>query len=141
MEKKRERRVGESKEASKRLFLLFHTPVNCQSSIAVGRKLTDQFSKNQGCFGKSWEDALASNDIQTINRHLYRVWKLSASDYNFKYHTSTTATIEDGDKEIKQYYRLTSISSLLAMHPRKVTVSVLGKLITKSGDKENTMLQ
>lgn len=94
-----------------------------------------------GMSDEEWEDALASNDIQTINRHLYRVWKLSASDYNFKYHTSTTATIDDGDKEIKQYYRLTSISSLLAMHPRKVTVSVLGKLNTKSDDKENTMFQ
>ena len=92
-----------------------------------------------GMTDEEWRDAVAANDIRTINRHLYRVWKLSSGDYFFKYHTSTTATIEDGDKEIQQFFRL-GVGSLFDLNPRKVMVSILGQLITLTDDKENSML-
>lgn len=93
-----------------------------------------------GMSDEEWADAVASNDIRTINRHLYRVWKLSSGEYCFKYQTSTAASIEEGDKEIQQFYKFTSIPALFSLHPRKVTVSILGKLKNLSDDKENTML-
>lgn len=92
-----------------------------------------------GMSDDEWRDAVASKDICTINRHLYRVWKLSQGKYFFKYHTNTTAANEDGDREIKQFYQ-TSIQSLSALHPRKVRVSLLGKIDFPSDDKENFML-
>lgn len=93
-----------------------------------------------GMSDEEWADAVASNDIQTINKHLYRVWKLGVGEYCFKFQTNTTAAIEDGDKELKQFYRIKSIPSLLAMYPRKVTVSILGKFNNLSNDKESLML-
>lgn len=93
-----------------------------------------------GMSDDQWHDAIASGDMPAINRHLYRVWKLGASSYCFKYHTNTAAAIEDGDKEIKQYYIISSISALLALRPRKVSVSILGKLNTRHDDKENSVL-
>lgn len=93
-----------------------------------------------GMSDDEWGDALASNDLRTINRHLYRVWKLSPGNYCFKFQTNTTAAIEDGDKELRQFYMITSISSLLSLYPRKVTVSILGKFNNLSNDKESSML-
>lgn len=93
-----------------------------------------------GMSDEEWRDAVASNDVRTINRHLYRVWKLSSGEYCFKFHTNTITAKEEGDKEIKQHYILTSISALLSLHPRKATVSILGKLTPFSDDKENSLL-
>ncbi len=93
-----------------------------------------------GMSDDQWNDAVATKDIRTINRHLYRVWKLSSKSYCFKYHTNTTAAIEDGDKEIKQHYIIASPDSFFNLNPRKVIVSLLGKINTISDDKENPML-
>lgn len=93
-----------------------------------------------GMSDEQWSDAVASNDIRTINKHLYRVWKLRSGEYCFKFQTNTSAAIEDGDKEIKQFYRITSISFLIDLHPRKVTISILGKFNNLSNDQEGSML-
>ena len=93
-----------------------------------------------GMSDDEWADAMAADDLQAINRHLYRVWKLGSRNYCFKFHTCTTAAIEKGDKEIKQYYIIGSIKALEALRPRKVSVSLLGKLNNLSNDKESTML-
>lgn len=93
-----------------------------------------------GMSDDEWNDAVATNDIRALNRHLYRVWKLGVSDYCFKYQTCTTASTDDGDEELKQHYRVRSIPALLALHPRKVKISLLGKIILPSDDKENSML-
>lgn len=109
-----------------------------------GSKFIMSLQRNEmvvlGMSDEEWTDAVTSNDIRTINRHLYRVWQLGAGEYRFKFQTNTSAAIEDGDKEIKQFYRIKSIPALLALHPRKVTVSILGKLMIPSNDKENSML-
>ena len=82
-----------------------------------------------GMSDDEWNDAVTSLDLSTINKHLYRVWKLSPNDYFFKFHTDTIARIEKGDKEMKQYYRAGSIRALEALCPRKVKVSMLGRII------------
>ena len=93
-----------------------------------------------GMSDDEYNDAVASNDIRTFNRHLYRVWKLGVGDYCFKFQTSTTAANDEGGKELKQSYRLSSVTALRSLHPRKVKVSLLGKIILPSDDKENSML-
>lgn len=75
-----------------------------------------------------WNDAIASRDHVAINRHLYRVWKLSPNNYNFKFHTDTTAKINDGDKEMKMFYNIRSIGSFLALNPHKINISQLGEI-------------
>lgn len=81
-----------------------------------------------GMSDDEWNDAVKAKDLVTINRHLYRVWKLAAKQYCFKFHTDTKAAIQEGDKEMKQYYMLTSISALQALNPKKVKVSILGEI-------------
>lgn len=76
-----------------------------------------------------WRDAVTHHDTAIVNRYLYRVWKLAENDYNFKFHTDTTAVIAEGDKEVKAYYRITSISALLALTPRLIKIDLLGNLI------------
>lgn len=75
-----------------------------------------------------WNDAVATRDHAAINRHLYRVWNLASGDYRFKFHTGTTAQILEGDKEMKMFYRITSIKNLFALNPHKITVSLLGEI-------------
>lgn len=75
-----------------------------------------------------WNDAIASRDHSAINRHLYRVWKLGSHDYNFKFHTDTTAKINDGDKEMMMFYRIGSADSLLNLNPHKIKISLLGDI-------------
>lgn len=91
-----------------------------------------------GMSDDEWNDAVATRDARAINRRLYRVWKLSSGEYCFKYQTNTTASIEEGDKELKQFM-ITSISSLLKLQPRKVKVSILGEIILPGDDKEGVM--
>lgn len=109
-----------------------------------GSEYIMSFRRNEmvvlGMSDDEWADAMAADDLQAINRHLYRVWKLGSRNYCFKFHTCTTAAIEKGDKEIKQYYIIGSIKALEALRPRKVSVSLLGKLNNLSNDKESTML-
>lgn len=93
-----------------------------------------------GMSDDEWNDAVASENIKAINKHLYRVWKLGSKDYCFKHFTNTIAAVVDGDKELKQHFILRSIAALAALHPRKVTVSILGKLNPLSDDKESLML-
>lgn len=93
-----------------------------------------------GMSDDEWTDALTTNNFRAINRHLYRVWKLGSKDYCFKFHTNTSASIEEGDKEIKQHYRIQSIPSLVSLHPRKVAVSILGKIKNLSDDKKSPVL-
>lgn len=81
-----------------------------------------------GMSDDEWNDAISAHDIAAINKHLYRVWKLGSKDYNFKFHTDTTAQIKEGDKEMKMFHRIGSIQALLALNPRKVSVSILGEI-------------
>lgn len=74
-----------------------------------------------------WNNAIAARDQAAINRHLYRVWKLGSGKYYFKYQTDTTARIDPGDREMKMFFQ-TSIKSLFAMNPHKITVSLLGEI-------------
>lgn len=81
-----------------------------------------------GMSDDEWNDALTSRDSAAINRHLYRVWKLGSNDYNFKFHTDTTAKTEPGDKEMKMFYRVGSIKAFQALNPHKIKVSLLGEI-------------
>lgn len=82
-----------------------------------------------GMTDDEWRDAVKSRDYATLNKHLYRVWKLAPRNYCFKRQTNTQAAIVDGDKEMCQHYILGSVGALMALNPRKVSVNLLSKIM------------
>lgn len=79
----------------------------------------------------SYEEALATNDYAELNKHLYRVQKLTKSDYYFRYHLETQLDDSSEARLVQKFYRVKSLGSFNQLNPHKVTVSLLGKIITR----------
>ena len=75
-----------------------------------------------------YKDAINSNDYKTLNKHLYRVQKISKGDYKFRFHIETQIDDSKQANEMKKYYRVTGLVSLLKYNPRKIKIEVLGKI-------------
>lgn len=78
-----------------------------------------------------FRDAMEGKDYKTLGAHLYRVQKLTSIDYYFRSQYETTLDDSAGARMMKKFYRITSIKSLFALHPRKVSVSLLGEMALK----------
>lgn len=83
-----------------------------------------------------FNDAIERQDYAALNKHLYRVQKISHREYTFRYHTETKV---DDKYEGMENGRTTSISlgasipfksisALLAKFPHKVKVDLLGHI-------------
>jgi len=78
--------------------------------------------------------AMDQQDYALLNKYLYRVQKLSKSDYSFRYHTETSVEDKyDGKPNLKLSMQMgklkrVSIKSLLGLNPHKVHISVLGEI-------------
>ena len=66
-----------------------------------------------------------------LNQHLYRVQKISSSDYYFRHHLETKLDDSASAIEIGKYKRIRSFKASQQQNPHKVKISLLGKLITK----------
>ena len=86
-----------------------------------------------------FNDAIERQDYAALNKHLYRVQKISHREYTFRYHTETKV---DDKYEGMENGRTTSISlgasipfksisALLAKFPHKVKVDLLGHIHSK----------
>ncbi len=86
-----------------------------------------------------FNDAIERQDYAALNKHLYRVQKISHREYTFRYHTETKV---DDKYEGMENGRTTSISlgasipfksisALLAKFPHKVKVDILGHIHSK----------
>ena len=89
-----------------------------------------------GMENDEFNDAIERQDYTTLNKHLYRVQKISHREYTFRYHTETKV---DDKYEGMENGRTTSISlgasipfksisALLAKFPHKVKVDLLGHI-------------
>lgn len=89
-----------------------------------------------------FNDALESQDYSLLNKHLYRVQKVSHNDYWFRYHTETTVDDKygEGDEskvnlgwsvELGKVCRIRSCGALFALFPHKVKIDIMGR-ITKA---------
>lgn len=78
-----------------------------------------------------FRDAMEVKDYKTLGAHLYRVQKLTSIDYYFRSQYETTLDDSAGARMMKKFYRIKSIKSLFALHPRKVSVSLLGEMALK----------
>lgn len=79
----------------------------------------------------SYEKAIAKNDYAELNKHLYRVQKLSKSAYYFRNHLETQVEESQEAIDSKKMYRIKSLGALNQLNPHKVTISLLGKIITR----------
>ena len=79
----------------------------------------------------AYQKAVKEKDYGLINKHLYRVQKLTQSDYYFRYHLETVLDDDTSAREMKKFYRFKSLGSFFKENPHKVQISVLGKLIVK----------
>ena len=89
-----------------------------------------------GMENDEFNDAIERQDYAALNKHLYRVQKISHREYTFRYHTETKV---DDKYEGMENGRTTSISlgasipfksisALLAKFPHKVKVDLLGHI-------------
>ena len=67
--------------------------------------------------------AIESKDYKLLSDHLYRVQKLSSSDYNFIHHLET-----DVQNNVMTY-RVRSLKGLFSLKPFKVRIDCLGNII------------
>lgn len=83
-----------------------------------------------------FNDAIKTNDIGIVSKHLYLVWSISNNDYWFRHHLETKNSelkSTDGAKESKRYYRFKSVGALKMVNPIKIRLNHLGE-ITKVGE-------
>lgn len=98
------------------------------STFIMDMRMGDMFIL--GMTDEEYRDAIATGDKATLLKHLYRVQKLTQGDYYFRLHTETTIGKEEKkDILMKSLYRVTSTKTLFSLHPRKVKISHIGKLI------------
>jgi CRISPR-associated endonuclease Csn1 len=73
--------------------------------------------------------AIENNDYKEISKHLYRVQRLSLTDYYFRHHLETK--IDDGEsaKISKRYFRIKSLKAFFSLNPFKVKIDCLGNII------------
>lgn len=77
----------------------------------------------------AYQDAIANHDYQLLNKHLYRVQKLSHSTYSYRFHLETNVDESQELIDMGAMIRSKSIGNLMSFNPHKVRVSILGEII------------
>lgn len=73
--------------------------------------------------------AIESKDYKLLSDHLYRVQKLSSSNYVFRHHLETQIVDNDESKMSKRFFNTRSLNALFALNPFKVRIDCLGNII------------
>lgn len=76
--------------------------------------------------------AIESKDYKLLSDHLYRVQKLSSSNYVFRHHLETQIVDNDESKMSKRFFNTRSLNALFALKPFKVRIDCLGNIIPSS---------
>lgn len=82
-----------------------------------------------------YNDAIRTNDTAELSRHLYRVQKISNSNYVFRHHLETSVDdkyngVKDANlsKVLGKLINITSINSLFTYNPHKIEISNIGTI-------------
>lgn len=82
-----------------------------------------------------FNDAVNSNDIAALSRHMYRVQKIASHDYVFRHHLETTVDDKyEGAQNIglsvlmKKMYRVKSLNGFFKLLPHKMYVDNVGHI-------------
>lgn len=81
-----------------------------------------------GLTAEQISDLQRNADKVLISKYLYRIQKLTASDYYFRHHLETKVDEKIEDKELHKFYRLSSFSALMAQNPTPVRISRIGEI-------------
>lgn len=73
--------------------------------------------------------AIENNDYKLLSEHLYRVQKLSSSNYWFRHHLETQIVDDEKSKKSKRFINVRSLSALFALKPFKVKIDYLGNIM------------
>lgn len=73
--------------------------------------------------------ALQKKDYRLLSNHLYRVQKLSASDYVFRHHLETEIDDSKEASTSKRYIRIQSLKAYFEYNPYKVRINYLGQIV------------
>lgn len=84
----------------------------------------------------AYQNAIERRDYNTLNKYLYRVQKLTYTDYNFRLHIETSVDDKYDNvpnpalsRQMKKMYRFKSVSAFLMSNPHKVKINILGEII------------
>lgn len=75
-----------------------------------------------------FNDAMSAKDYRTLAQHLYRVQKVCSKNYYFRYQYETQLDDKEAALSMKKFYRVTSLSSLQSLNPKKVSINLLGDI-------------
>lgn len=84
-----------------------------------------------GLSNEEVEKHLSENNLNKLSHHLYRVQKITSSDYWFRHHLETSLNDSETAKESRRFYRLKSIGSLEKLNPIKIIINHLGEIVRK----------
>lgn len=73
-------------------------------------------------------NAIEKDDYGQISKYLYRVQKLSTTNYMFRHHLETQIIDDEDSKKSKRFQNIRSIGALLLLHPFKVKIDCLGNI-------------
>ena len=82
-----------------------------------------------GMEDNAYEDAMRDEDYALISKFLYRVQSISESDYWLRLHIETQNDKTSQAKLAKKFHRIKSLKAFFSLHPHKVHISVIGKII------------
>ena len=82
-----------------------------------------------GLSDEELQRAFEAQDYRKLSDHLYRVQKLSSSEYYFRYHLETSvADVTNTSGRIPKFHRVKSFKSYEERNVRKVRVDLLGRI-------------
>ena len=128
--------VKDTREAVDKMMLLRDEQM--QESIAMQLPAADwqyliHFAKNDafilGLTDEEIQDALKYGNRSILTSHLYKVQKASEGDIYFRLHTDTSSEVNTQTSLLGTSIRCTSFNGLNKLNPKRVLISITGKII------------
>jgi CRISPR-associated endonuclease Csn1 len=82
-----------------------------------------------GLSNEEFDQYFSEKNYAMLSKYLYRVQKVSSSDYYFRKHTDTTVEDSNVLKKINNYKRISSIGALIKENPIKVRINYVGEIV------------
>ncbi len=74
--------------------------------------------------------AIESGDYRQISEYLYRVQKISTTNYMFRHHLETQIVDDTNSKISKRYFNVQSLKALFSLNPFKLKMNRLGQIVS-----------
>jgi CRISPR-associated endonuclease Csn1 len=87
-----------------------------------------------GMSPEEFNSAVEAKDYCKFSNYLYRVQKIGACDYTFRFHLETSLKDTPEAKKMKLFYRIQSFSSFFDLAPQSVRINNLGEILPSTGE-------